>query len=129
MAGCEILLARSEAFQRSNYISRVVRKTKEQGKANKRTGVGGPFLLQEFDMMKEKREYCDSDVTIVREGGMKFRDDFMKKNSVDPFMCSSTIAGACNVVFRTHHMKPHTIALIPPGGYKRRERHSIIAMK
>ena len=83
-----------------------------------------------FDMMEEKHTYCDSDVKILREGGMQFRDDFMGTNGgIDPFHEACTIASACNKEFRTHHLKPNTIGLIPAGGYRRRERHSISAMK
>ena len=80
-------------------------------------------------MQKEQQEYCDSDVTILRESGMKFRDDFIKNNGIDPFSSACTIASACNYEFRSNHLQPKTIGLIPPGGYKRRERHSVIAIK
>ena len=83
-----------------------------------------------FDMLKEKHAYCESDVIIVRESAMKFRDDFMEHNgSIDPFVEACTIASACNKEFRTHHLKPNTIGLMAAGGYYRRERHSVIAIK
>ena len=80
-------------------------------------------------MLKEKHWYCNEDVTILRMGAMKFRGDFMTNNGIDPFAETCTIAAACNKEFRTNHLQPNTIALIPSGGYKRRERHSIIAIK
>lgn len=81
-------------------------------------------------MRKEKYNYCNTDVTIQREGAMKFRDNFMENTcGIDPFFRACTIASACNIEFRTHHLQPNTIGLIPAGGYKRRERHSVIAIK
>ena len=81
-------------------------------------------------MQKEKHEYCESDVTIQREGAMKFRDDFMENTcGIDPFFRTCTLPSACSLEFRTHHLQPNTIGLIPAGGYKRRERHSVIAIK
>lgn len=80
-------------------------------------------------MMKEKDSYCTSDVTILRQSDMKFRDNFMKLTGIDPLVEALTIASACNLEFRKNHLKPYTIGLIPPGGYFRRERHSVIAIK
>lgn len=80
-------------------------------------------------MMKEKNNYCNLDVTILRKADMKFRDNFLQLTHVDPLVNAITIASACNLEYRKNHLKPNTIGLIPPGGYFRRERHSIIAIK
>ena len=80
-------------------------------------------------MIEQKRKYCESDVIILREGTMKFREDFMTRNGIDPLVQACTIATACNIEFRNNHMQSNTIGLIPAGGYMRRERHSIMAMK
>ena len=79
-------------------------------------------------MIEEKRFYCEMDVTILREGMMKFRDSFIMKNAIDPLWKTCTIASACMLEFRTHHLLPNTIGLIPPGGYHRRERQSRLAI-
>ena len=59
-----------------------------------------------FDMQKEILEYCRSDVTILREGCMKFRNLVFKitaddtGNGLDPFR-NLTIASVCIAIFRT----------------------------
>ena len=80
-------------------------------------------------MMKEKNTYCTSDVTILRQSDMKFRDNFMSLTGIDPLVDAVTIASSCNLEFRKNHLKPNTIGLIPSGGYFRRERQSVIGTK
>ena len=67
-----------------------------------------------FDFQKELREYCISDVDILRKGCMKFRElmmsvtssktindkgETMERPGVDPFDYV-TIASACQAVYR-----------------------------
>ena len=66
---------------------------------------------------------------ILRQASMKFRDDFIAGSDVDPLVQATTIASACNLDFRKNHLKPDTIGLIPPGGYRRHEKQSVIAIK
>ena len=80
-------------------------------------------------MRKEKHDYCESDVMILRQASMKFRDLFKRETTVDPLTESVTIASACNRVFRKNFLKPNTIGIIPPGGYRRHEKQSAIAIK
>ena len=80
-------------------------------------------------MMKEKDNYCTSDVTILRQADMKFRDHFITLTGVDPLADAVTIASSCNLEYRTNHLQSNTVGLIPPGGYKRHERHSALAIK
>ena len=80
-------------------------------------------------MRKEKLAYCESDVAILREASMKFRDLFLTETTVDPLSEAVTIASACNRVYRKNYLQPNTIGLIPPGGYRRNEKQSIIAIK
>ena len=80
-------------------------------------------------MRVEKDAYCESDVDILRRADMKFRDLFLAETGVDPLVQSTTIASACNVVFRSSFLLPNTIGLIPPGGYRRHKKQSAIAIK
>ena len=48
-------------------------------------------------MMKEKNNYCNLDVTILRKADMKFRDNFLQLTHVDPLVNAITIASACNL--------------------------------
>ena len=80
-------------------------------------------------MRTEKMEYCESDVNILREADMKLRELFIRETGVDPLVQATTIASACNLVYRRNFLPPETLALIPPGGYRRHERQSVIAIK
>ncbi len=83
----------------------------------------------EFDMRREALHYCQSDVDLLRQGVLKFRDIFLKETNVDPLLTSATIAGACNYVFRRNYLKPNTIGNVPNRGYRRKERASVEAIQ
>ena len=80
-------------------------------------------------MRAEKGAYCESDVEILRLADMKLRELFIRETGVDLLVQATTIASACNLVFRRNFLKPETLALIPPGGYRRHERQSVVAIK
>ena len=82
-----------------------------------------------FDFQKEILEYCRSDVDILRRCCLRFRDLFLNTTGVDPFATCITIASACNRVFRSKFLKPDTIAIIPPQGYRPKDRHSLAAIR
>ncbi|CAH2021494.1 unnamed protein product [Acanthoscelides obtectus] len=62
-----------------------------------------------FDFQKEIVEYCISDVEILTQACLKFRDLMKTETTVDPFQESTTIASCCNKVFRRNFLKPETI--------------------
>ena len=68
-------------------------------------------------------------VNILRRCCLQFRELFREVTDVDPFAQSLTIASACNLVFRKTFLIEHTIAVIPPCGYKPENKESVIAMK
>src|SRR5271170_1878224 len=80
-----------------------------------------------FDFKKEIRTYCESDVEILEQGCLKFRELFMR-DDVDPFLQSVTIASACNRLFRQKSLGPDTIGIVPANGYAHRDRQSHIAL-
>ncbi|GBN74706.1 hypothetical protein AVEN_224457-1 [Araneus ventricosus] len=57
-----------------------------------------------------------SDVDILRRCCLEFRRQFIDVANVDPF-CYVTIASACMAVFRSNHIKPYSIAMVPVNGY------------
>ena len=73
--------------------------------------------------------YCESDVLLLKDACEKFRSIFLAKTDVDPFESAITIASACNIVFRQKFLKEDQIGIIPPGGYRRNQKQSIIALK
>lgn len=56
-----------------------------------------------FDMKKELFEYCESDVDILRKGGLKFREEFLKIANIDPFQYL-TIASVCMAIYRSKYI-------------------------
>ena len=73
-------------------------------------------------------EYCQADVTVLRQACHIFRRDFIEIGNVDVFLESVTIASACNKVLRKRFLKPDTIGLIPTGGYTCNNKSSKKAM-
>ncbi|GFT14925.1 uncharacterized protein TNCV_3483701 [Trichonephila clavipes] len=69
-----------------------------------------------FDFKNEMLKYCRSDVDILRRCCKIFREQFQSVTGVDPFTYV-TIASACMAVYRSGHIKPKTIAMIPVQGY------------
>jgi hypothetical protein len=77
-----------------------------------------------FDNRRVLEEYCQDDVTVLRQACQIFRRDFMETGNVDVFLESSTIASACNKVLRKRFLKPETVGLIPAGGYSCNQNYS-----
>ncbi|XP_028393192.1 uncharacterized protein LOC114517603 [Dendronephthya gigantea] len=82
-----------------------------------------------FNFQDEILKYCRSDVDILRRCCMDFREMFRDVTGIDPFEKCLTIASACNLVFRRKFLREDTIAIIPPNGYRPRDKHSILALK
>jgi hypothetical protein len=70
-----------------------------------------------FDNRLVLEQYCQDDVTVLRQSCQIFRREFMEVGNVDVFLESCTIASACNNMFRKRFLKPETIGLIHSGGY------------
>lgn len=73
-----------------------------------------------FNFMDECLRYCSMDVTLLRQGMMKLRDNFMtltdmedRPIGIDIFQ-SATIPGVCFRLFRTYFMEENTICSIQP---------------
>jgi hypothetical protein len=79
-----------------------------------------------FDFTKELREYCRSDVDILRRSMMKFRKDFIEIANIDPLQYI-TIASVCMAVYRTKFMPANEIAVIKD--IKKSEAFSEVSIK
>ena len=82
-----------------------------------------------FNFKKELFKYCDQDVRILREGVLKFRKLMMETTHIEPFENTYTIAGLCMRVYRTLFLKEGQIGIIPPHGYRTKEKQSYIALQ
>ena len=65
-----------------------------------------------FDFKKEILEYCRSDVDILRRGIMKFREDFIQLENIDPLRYI-TITSVCMTIYHSNYMPKKTIAILP----------------
>ena len=65
-----------------------------------------------FNFAEELVTYCKSDVKLLKEGCLKFKQLFEEKAKFNPFSCM-TIASACNHDLRQNQMKANTIASEP----------------
>jgi hypothetical protein len=72
---------------------------------------------QTFDNRRVLEEYCQDDVTVLRQACQVLRREFLQIGNVEVFLESVTIASACNKVLRRKFLEPDVIGLIPAGGY------------
>jgi hypothetical protein len=77
-----------------------------------------------FDCRRVLEEYCQDDVTVLREACQIFRRDFMEIGNIEVFLEAVTIASACNKVLRKKFLEPETTGFLPAGGYIANNRYS-----
>lgn len=82
-----------------------------------------------FNFKEEILKYCRADVSILRQACLSFRKIFVQTGNVCPFSEACTIASACNLLYRKNYLKPNTIGIIPPGGYRLADKQSDKALK
>jgi len=78
--------------------------------------------LKVFDNRHALEQYCQDDVTLLRQACRVFRREFLEIGNIEGFLEAMTIATACNKVLRKKFLKPETNGLIPPGGYRANRR-------
>ena len=64
-----------------------------------------------FDFKNELRDYCRSDVDILRRSMLKFREDFIELENIDPLQYI-TIASVCMTIYRCNYMPNKEIAVV-----------------
>ena len=64
-----------------------------------------------FNFREEIVKYCLSDVDILRQCCMEFREMLRDITGIDPFEKCLTIASYCHEVYRTNYLKKDTIAV------------------
>ena len=77
-----------------------------------------------FDNRLVLEQYCQDDVTVLRQACRVFRREFLAIGNIEVFLEALTIASACNKVLRKKILKPETKGLFPPGGYFANRRYS-----
>jgi len=86
----------------------------------------------EFNFQHELHSYCWSDVELLTQGCLQFRQHIISQTKkdehdrgVDPFQTSITIASMCNYIFRRNFMQFESIGIIPENGYNCKIKTSI----
>ena len=70
-----------------------------------------------FHFMARMKMYADNDVAILLESVLRFKELFEQVTSgIFPYK-ATTIASACQLVYRTNFLSPRTIGIIPAEGY------------
>lgn len=73
---------------------------------------------QPFDFRKELKDYCESDVLLLKAGCQAFQKQLEKQANFNPMEKSMTIASAYNLYWRMHHLPPDLIAVEPLQGWR-----------
>ena len=81
-----------------------------------------------FDFQKELVAYGESDVRLLKEGCLTFKQLFQAKTGFNPFE-HVTIASACNGDLRVNRMIPNSIAIDPVGGWRNRINQSQVTLE
>ena len=76
-----------------------------------------------FHFRRELEDCCHSDVKLLKQGCLRFRDEFRAMAHFDPFS-KTTIASACSWDLRCNRLEPNTIASEPVTGWRRTTNHS-----
>ena len=83
-----------------------------------------------FDLDQELIAYCQSDVKLLKQGCMKFQQEFKALTNFNPMEQCITIASACNRFFRTNCILPGTLACEPIlGWYGSGKAHFIVSLE
>jgi len=77
-----------------------------------------------FDNRRVLEQYCQDDVTALRQACQIFRRDFIEIGNIEVFLEAVTIASACNKVLRKKFFKPETNGLLTSGGDSANNRYS-----
>ena len=71
-----------------------------------------------FNFLEEMLSCCASDVKLLKQGCLKFVEEFEEIAGFNPLIESVTIASACNLFWRREKLEEDLIALEPQGGWR-----------
>ena len=78
-----------------------------------------------FNFKEEIEKYCRSDVDILRNCCMTFREMLREITGIDPFEKCITIASVCHEVYRTNYLEKDTIAVFNNNRQLKRKQSNI----
>ena len=68
-------------------------------------------------------DYCKCDVALLKAGCEAFQQEFERQAGFNPMAKCITIASACNLYWRKHHLTPNTIVVEPLDGWRGAKVH------
>ena len=71
-----------------------------------------------FNFRQQVITYCQSDMALLKAGCKAFQQEFQSQAGFKPMEKFMTIANACNLYWRKHHLPPNTIAVEPVRGLR-----------
>ena len=81
-----------------------------------------------FNLRNELIEYCKSDVSILRESVIAFRQQYLDLTKMDVFASNVfTLSRFAMRFLKTYFLEPKTIAIISGNGFYRQQRQSVLA--
>ena len=84
----------------------------------------------QFNFKEELISYCQSDVQLLKQGCQAFQRQFATEAGFNPMEEAYTIASACNLYWRKHHLQPKSIAVEPIRGWRgAKTNHSLKALQ
>lgn len=72
------------------------------------------------------QQYCMQDVSVLAEGAMSFKKEWMAESDLDPFYSKVTLPGAVVELFRTKYQQ-ESLPITPAHGYDSTKRTSLKA--
>ena len=113
-----------------NYVG-LIRDVSQYGVAEMRASERREFMAwyeeKKYEVFKNRRvleEYCQDEVTELRQACRIFRRDFNEDRKYRGFTRSVQIASLCNKVLRKKFLKSDTVGLISAGGYSCNQNYS-----
>lgn len=79
--------------------------------------------------MFELKKYCSMDVKLLRQGCLKFMQNFVNVLDINPFTEASTLAPAVMLGFRKKFLIENTLSIIPSNNYCINKNQSKIGKK
>ena len=68
-----------------------------------------------FDNRRVLVQYCQDEVTVLRQACQIFRLVFMEIGNINVFIEALVKTSACNKVLRKKFLRPEIVGLFPPG--------------
>lgn len=82
-----------------------------------------------FNFQHERLTYCQSDVRLLKQGGITFESQFKEIVNFDPMHECITVASACNVAYRKKWIPAEKIAVEPVRGWRPTHNQSHVALE